>query len=328
MPSQDNSHPLVSVVIPTCRRSEAVSRALRSALAQTYAAIEVIVVIDGPDDATSRALGEIVDSRLKVVHLTRNQGGSVARNTGVARAKGEWIAFLDDDDEWLPEKLEKQMALAQGLECVTPIISCQFIAQTDSGAYIWPRRFPRAGEALSEYLLTRRGIGRDDGFVATPTILTPKSLLERVRFKAGLRKHQDWDWVLRATTESNVGVYFCQQPLVRCDMRTAASVSRSADWRTSLRWIEENRHLVTDRAYAAFLTTHIGWQAAAQRTWKMFFPLIWRAFMYGSIRLVDLVRYVGFWFVPSSCRNTLKRWGLHILGTGRTGLHSASFPIK
>jgi glycosyltransferase involved in cell wall biosynthesis len=73
---------------------------------QTHCDFEIIVVVDGPDPATEAALGELTDSRLHVVTLAESQGGSDARNAGIAASKGEWVAFLDDDDEWLPEKLD------------------------------------------------------------------------------------------------------------------------------------------------------------------------------------------------------------------------------
>ncbi len=102
---------LVSAVIPTRGRPELLRRAVRSALAQTLREIEVVVVIDGEDSATKRALQELAheDGRVRVVALATSVGGSDARNRGVDAASGEWIAFLDDDDEWLPGKLQAQI---------------------------------------------------------------------------------------------------------------------------------------------------------------------------------------------------------------------------
>jgi len=187
-----------------------------------------------------------------------------------------------------------------------PILSCRFLARTDSGDRIWPERLPQASEPLCEYLLTRRGLGRSDGFVATPTILTRRSLLRRVPFRSGLKKHQDWDWILRATREG-ASVLFCPEVLARCEMRTRRSTSRSADWRFSLAWIQQNRHLVTRRAYAGFVATHVGWQAAEQREWRVFLPLLGDAWRSGSLSSADLLRYLGFWLVPAAARRRLHR---------------------
>jgi glycosyltransferase involved in cell wall biosynthesis len=92
---------IVSAVIPTRGRPELLRRAVRSALAQTLREIEVVVVIDGEDSVTRLAMKEWAqqDARVHVVALDVSVGGSDARNRGVDAASGEWIAFLDDDDE-------------------------------------------------------------------------------------------------------------------------------------------------------------------------------------------------------------------------------------
>ncbi|NGM70458.1 glycosyltransferase [Natronolimnobius sp. AArcel1] len=102
----------VSVVIPTYNRAPTLPRALESTLAQTIDDLEILVVDDGSTDDTASVLAtyQDVDSRVRpVVHAT-NQGANVARNTGIEHARGEYIAFLDSDDEWHPEKLERQLA--------------------------------------------------------------------------------------------------------------------------------------------------------------------------------------------------------------------------
>lgn len=319
------SGPFVSAVIPTHKRSDTLPRAVQSALSQTYREIEVVVVIDGPDAETTQVLGQINDPRMRIVQLDSNLGAGVARNAGVSATRGEWIAFLDDDDEWLPDKIERQVTMLTSVSCNDPIISCRFIARTRSGEYIWPNRFPRPSEPISEYLLVRdglsHGLNKGDGFIGTPTILTRRSLLQRVPFQSVLKKHEDWDWLLRATSQPGVGVFFCPEVLAICHMEASNSASRQADWEFSLEWIRANRGRVTARAYSSFIATHVGWQAAAQRSWRVFGPLLWDAFHNGSLRPIDLARYCGFWFVPSDYRDEIKRrceYGpLHTLGAGQ-----------
>jgi glycosyltransferase involved in cell wall biosynthesis len=296
---------LVTAVIPTRNRPELVMRAVHSVQAQRYAPLEIVVVIDGSDPATEAPLRALPDARLRVVVLPASVGGSDARNTGVQHARGEWIAFLDDDDEWLPSKLESQMSLVPWAGCDEPIISSRFIARTPSGDHIWPERFPAPSEPISEYLLRRKGIQRSDGFIATPTILTRRSLLTRLPFRSGLKKHQDWDWVLRASSESTVRIIFSPDALSICHMKSDESTSRSADWQVSLDWLHASRSLVTKKAYSSFVTCHVAWQAAAQGAWSAFFPLLADAFRNGSPQPEDLVRYAGFWFVPAALR---RRW--------------------
>jgi len=100
----------VSVIIPTYNRAATLPRAIDSALEQTIDDLEVVVVDDGSTDDTESVLAAYEDPRVRpVVHAT-NQGANVARNTGLEHARGEYVAFLDSDDEWHPEKLERQLA--------------------------------------------------------------------------------------------------------------------------------------------------------------------------------------------------------------------------
>ena len=126
---------LVTAVIPTRLRPALVVRAVRSALAQSYANLEVVVVIDGYDPETEAALGRIRDQRLRAIALTENAGASEARNIGVRAARGEWIALLDDDDEWLPGKIECQIKLAATSKYRLPILSSRFLCRTPAADY-------------------------------------------------------------------------------------------------------------------------------------------------------------------------------------------------
>jgi len=104
--------PRVTVAVSTWNRAHLVGRALASVLTQTFTDIEILVVDDGSTDATPEVLARVEDRRLRIVRLEQNGGISRARNTAIARARGEWLAFLDDDNEWAPDYLERQLALA------------------------------------------------------------------------------------------------------------------------------------------------------------------------------------------------------------------------
>lgn len=104
---------LVSVVIPTWNRAEAVCRAVASVLAQTYPALDVVVVDDGSTDDTAERLAALADPRLRVLGHDRCRGVAAARNTGLAAARGDYLALLDSDDLWLPEKIARLLAFAR-----------------------------------------------------------------------------------------------------------------------------------------------------------------------------------------------------------------------
>jgi len=101
--------PTVSVVIPTYNRADVLPRAVDSVLGQTVADLELVVVDDGSTDDTADVLASYDDDRLRYVAHETNRGANVARNTGIEAAEGEYVAFLDSDDEWKPTKLERQL---------------------------------------------------------------------------------------------------------------------------------------------------------------------------------------------------------------------------
>lgn len=101
--------PSVSVVLPTYNRADSLHDSIRSVLSQTFADFELIVVDDASTDETEAVVAEIDDSRIRYIKHENNRGVSAARNTGIHRARGNVVAFQDSDDEWLPEKLRKQM---------------------------------------------------------------------------------------------------------------------------------------------------------------------------------------------------------------------------
>ncbi|MGB7564555.1 MAG: glycosyltransferase family 2 protein [Prochlorococcaceae cyanobacterium] len=114
--------PLVSAIIPTFNRERTIARAVQSALDQTYGNIEVIIVDDGSRDGTAEALRQF--GREIVVLQQENGGPSLARNFGASKARGSILAFLDSDDEWLPEKIDKQVGMMQSYGPSMPCCIC------------------------------------------------------------------------------------------------------------------------------------------------------------------------------------------------------------
>ena len=108
-PIGERLSPAVSVVLPTYDRERLLGRAGSSVLAQTYCDFELIVVDDGSTDGTRAVMRSMSDPRLRYLRLERNRGAAAARNAGIAVARGEYVAFQDSDDEWLPAKLELHM---------------------------------------------------------------------------------------------------------------------------------------------------------------------------------------------------------------------------
>ncbi len=117
--------PTVSVVIPTYDRADVIDRAVDSALDQTYDDFEVVVVDDGSTDATESVVRGYDDDRVRYVGHETNRGANVARNTGIEEARGDYVAFLDSDDEWHPGKLTAQLDRLEGSEAVAAVCGCE-----------------------------------------------------------------------------------------------------------------------------------------------------------------------------------------------------------
>jgi glycosyltransferase involved in cell wall biosynthesis len=301
--------PLISVVIPTHRRPKLVLRAVDSALKQTLSQIEVIVVINGTDEEdTRRSLATVSDPRFRVIDLPYNCGSpSVPRNTGVEAAQADWIAHMDDDDEWLPNKLEQQYELALKSAHALPIISCYLIARSSDGEAIAPRRLPDSNEPMSDYLFVRRGYFQGEGLVQCSTILTPKALMQQVPFEHARSKHEDWDWLIRACHQPGVGVEFVPEPLSIWHLEDErVSMSRTHNWHQSLEWIRAEREFVTRRAYSSFIMAEVAAHAAYNRDWSAFLPLLIEALRYGQPRLADYNLFLGMWLLPPSTRSWLR----------------------
>lgn len=180
---------LVSVIIPTYKRSEMLIRAVQSALKQTYDKIEVIVVDDNDfNDEFSllvqASLSEISDIRLRYIQQEKHINGAVARNVGICNAKGNYIAFLDDDDEWLPNKIETQKQLLDNLKDEYGAVSC--LALKYKNGLLFSKDLPYSEENLHMKVL------KLSVSIHTDTVLYRKKCLDDAGyFNEALLRNQD-----------------------------------------------------------------------------------------------------------------------------------------
>ncbi len=302
--------PEVSVVIPTRFRPRLVERAIKSALAQTFQNLEVIVVIDGPDSETEQILRQIYDNRVRIFKLPENKGASHARNKGVDCASGTWIAFLDDDDEWMKEKIEMQLLVAQEITVGCPVVACRLFVQTESGSYLSPRRLPGALEPISEYLFVRKGLFRGEGSITTSMLTTTKALLQRYPFDENLKRHQEADWLLRVAKYDKLELRFVEKPL--CILHAESDrprISETGDWLYSFKWCKERKGLLTPKAYSAFLLTAVSAVAAREKSWSAFFMILREATSAVPLSSSQLRLFLGIWLVPQALRTRIRvKW--------------------
>lgn len=186
-----NFYPKVSVIIPTFNRAGTLERALKSILRQTFQDFEIIVVDDHSRDNTGDLVREINDPRIFYICHDVNKGGAVARNTGIKQARGEYIAFLDSDDEWLPGKLELQLDLFERSSEDIGVIYTGFF-NVDLGGHPLSVFSPHLKGDLSLELL------KGNGIMTLSTVMVRRRLISEVEgFDATLPSCQDWDFYLQ-----------------------------------------------------------------------------------------------------------------------------------
>jgi glycosyltransferase involved in cell wall biosynthesis len=184
--------PLVSIIIPTHNRAHTIERALRSVTAQTLQDFEIIIVDDASADNTADVIQNFSDPRIQYLQHQTNLFAGAARNTGMAAATGKYIAFLDSDDAWLPEKLEQQIALLEGVDKDCGCSYTGAVINVEGGLNKHTIYKPTwHGDALKDYLLEKFPIW-------TPTFVFRAELLEQVGpFDTSLVRAEDVDFYIR-----------------------------------------------------------------------------------------------------------------------------------
>lgn len=197
---------LVSVIIPTYKRENILKRALKSIENQTYKNIEVIIIDDSPEKKSKEFFS---DYKLKIIynHSFKKRGSNCARNIGIENSSGEFISFLDDDDEWYPTKIEKQIDILSNADyalCIT---------------YSHDYRFNRDRISKPPKIVTHKQMIDSFNLSSTSTYTVPKKQLDKLKEKDGyyfdesLRSGQEYDLAIRLTKD-NLEVITIQEILV------------------------------------------------------------------------------------------------------------------
>jgi glycosyltransferase involved in cell wall biosynthesis len=178
---------MISVILPVYNRAATLRRCVGSVLAQTFTDWELIAVDDGSSDGSVGVLEAFGEARIRVIRHERNRGPAAARNTAIEAARGEYLALIDSDDEWMPTKLEKQIARLRSGDC--DLCGCEYwLAANGSEQRV---TFP-ATESWAEVLHTKCELGNGT------TLVLRRECAEAVgAMDERLRVYEDWDWMLR-----------------------------------------------------------------------------------------------------------------------------------
>ncbi len=305
--------PLVSVVVPAYNRAATIGNCLRSIQAQTHQNWEAIVVDDGSIDRTPEVVAQLAreDARIRLIRLDCNRGAQAARNAGIRAAQGDWIAFLDSDDQFLPNSLELRLAVTRKEE--VRVVYSEFNVIREDGS-MNPYELPPMAGWVYERLLEREG----------PTfqgLLVSTDALRRINY---LDEHilafQEWDTAIRLAKYYPFG--FERRPTYIWDCRTPNTISK--DLRRSARGYEEvfHKHYVAilrwagPRALARHYRVAADWyrrgedQRAARRCLMLAF--LWSSLdpkaLSHKLRQL-LIRTKPIWPIPTLRKNTPHRIG-------------------
>jgi glycosyltransferase involved in cell wall biosynthesis len=222
MDRSDHDHEdLVSVIVPTCNRTEFLARAIKSVLDQTYRDYEILVIDDASTVDTEELVSHFNDERIRYLRHEENRGGSAARNTGIVNAKGAYIAFLDDDDEWLPQKLESQMRVFQENPRAGAVYTGFISIEAESGRIV-DINVPKKRGYIFEDLIARNIVG------TTSTVIVRSGCFDDVGlFDETLPASQDADMWRRLSRK-----YFfdyVRTPMVRRILHGLARIGTDYD---------------------------------------------------------------------------------------------------
>lgn len=185
--------PVISVIIPTFNRLEATIKSIESVFKQTYKNIEVIVVDDCSTDGSFEKLNVLLGNKIILLQNHENSGAGTGRNLGVDNCSGNYIAFLDSDDEWLPTKLDEQYnLLVSCYEKNALVYAPANLVHNNQPIVVNPSRALSENERVEDYIFFSKQDIQTSGWFMS------KEFFQKVRFTDKLKRHQDWDFVLRA----------------------------------------------------------------------------------------------------------------------------------
>jgi glycosyltransferase involved in cell wall biosynthesis len=185
---------MVSVIVPTFNREKTILRAINSILKQTYKDIEIIIIDDCSNDNTQNVVKLLNNDKIKYIKHDKNRGACAARNTGIKLAKGEYIAFLDSDDEWLPKKIEKQVNFLKTNNA--DVVFCSHICCMGNKELIIPDK------KIDTSILYKKLLYGN--FITTGSILGKSKCFNHIKFDLKLPRFQDWDLMISIAQKYSV----------------------------------------------------------------------------------------------------------------------------
>lgn len=280
---------LVSVIITTHNRKGLLKRAVDSVLVQTYTPIELIVVDDHSEDGTSEVCK---DSRINYIYISKEEsrGGNYARNLGIKASNGEYCAFLDDDDYWLPVKIEKQVSLIKEKNC--DLVYCgRCLEIVNSSKHIDYQDLLPSRNCMGDM---HRRILHTIPTTTSCMMIRRNTLFTVGLFDENLKFWQEYELTIRIAQQSNF--YYVNEPLVvyRIDKQDKQRLTNKYnEWRNAAHYVY-NKHVTLYKQLSLierYKVKVLYWEDAQKRCFAS--NLILKT-MYYNILLAPIKLFRGF----------------------------------
>jgi glycosyltransferase involved in cell wall biosynthesis len=246
MMAQNRNHPpSVSVITPFYNRADYFRQVVDTLDRQVFRDFELIVVDDGSEDDLRPAIAKVeTEFPIRLIRLDCNTGAASARNCGIENARGRYVAFLDSDDAWMPEKLLSQFRQLENANNRSVLVGLTRQLVIGARTYEAPRRLLTQGDSIGEYLFRRGGI------VQSSMMFMTTDLARSVRFVDGGRGHDDWSFALRL---EQAGAHFEMLPAALTIYNNAGGRTRRSPTHSQARfdWLEQWRGSLGEGPYLA-----------------------------------------------------------------------------
>lgn len=243
--------PKISVVIPTYNRASLLQRTIASVERQSLPPIEILLIDDCSTDDTRQKVATI-SSTIPIVYerLAKNGGGAVARNAGIRLAKGDYVAFLDSDDEWEADHLRTLASYT--LHETRDFVVASSAIVSEKGIILPKQAFLQDASIAQKlhFVLAGRLAFQ------TSTLLMPRNTAARFMFDGRLRRHQDWDLIFRMIREETT-IFLLPSPTVIYHLQSGTNLSRTSSVRPSLRFLARHRSAMSRKSIARFVSLEI-----------------------------------------------------------------------
>lgn len=298
--------PRFSIIIPTYNRADSVLHTLESCFTQSFSDFEIVVVDDGSTDQTVDVLQSITDPRL-VIETQANAGPAAARNTGMQKATGDYLAFLDSDDVWYPDFLACADAMLQ--DNPNQVLYGQIIVDRGVGRYwVKPDRAIAPGESIYDYLYV------DGMFIQTSTIVMPSHLKNTVRWDENVT-FGDNDQFAIDLWHTNTPFALLPKPLtLYADVLSADALSQlpifggdTSKHTNFFDWMRTQKDLMSEKAWAGYQARFESVGLAKQSPVKAL-QLLWRANRAGAMSVKGAVRQALQCFFPAAYRRLVDQY--------------------